>query len=95
MSVSPKISKEERAQAREFYDKVVLPARDRLLRFTALTLPGYQVKAHHRAMAEALQAVESGEIKKLMLFLPPRHGKTELSTIDKQNESLFKEKKTK
>jgi len=31
-------------------------------------------------MAEKLEAVERGEIKKLMFFLPPRHGKSELAS---------------
>lgn len=66
---------------RELIKRAIEPAKDRLLRFAALTLPGYKVKPHHRKMAEALQKVEAGEVKRLMLFLPPRHGKSELSTI--------------
>ena len=31
--------------------------------------------AHHIALCRALERVEAGEIKRLMVFLPPRHGK--------------------
>lgn len=43
-----------------------------------MTLPIYQVGAVHRFIAGKLEAVERGDIKRLMLFLPPRTGKTEL-----------------
>jgi predicted phage terminase large subunit-like protein len=41
-------------------------------------MPGYLVGPHHRLICEKLEAVERGEIKRLMIFTPPRHGKSEL-----------------
>jgi|WetSurMetagenome_2_1015567.scaffolds.fasta_scaffold22550_4 predicted phage terminase large subunit-like protein len=41
-------------------------------------MPQYRPAAVHRYMASKLEAVERGEIERLMLFLPPRTGKTEL-----------------
>ncbi|OUJ08216.1 terminase large subunit domain-containing protein, partial [Acetobacter sp. DsW_059] len=38
------------------------------------------VGAHHRLLCEKLDAVERGEIKRLMVFMPPRHGKSELTS---------------
>lgn len=35
----------------------------------------------HEEIAKQLARVESGEIKRLMLFVPPRHGKSELGSI--------------
>ena len=35
---------------------------------------------HHRLIAEKLEAVERGEIDRLMIFMPPRHGKSELAS---------------
>lgn len=49
-----------------------------LLAFTVATLPKYFINWHHRAVASALQEVERGFIKRLMIFMPPRHGKSEL-----------------
>lgn len=53
-------------------------ARRRLIDFCTFTFPQYQPGNVHRFMADKLQAVERGEISRLMLFLPPRTGKTEL-----------------
>ncbi len=53
-------------------------ARRRLIDFCTFTFPQYQPGIVHRFMADKLQAVEQGSITRLMLFLPPRTGKTEL-----------------
>jgi predicted phage terminase large subunit-like protein len=55
-------------------------ARRSLLRFTEYTNPLYTRAAHHELIAEKLEAVESGEIDRLMIFMPPRHGKSELAS---------------
>jgi len=53
-------------------------ARRHLIEFTKYTNPGYQVNWHHKNLAELLTKMERGEIKRLMIFMPPRHGKSEL-----------------
>ena len=53
-------------------------ARRRLIDFTTYTFPGYQPAPVHRYLAGKLEAVERGEIRRLMVFMPPRTGKTEL-----------------
>lgn len=55
-------------------------ARKRLIDFTEYTFPQYRAAEHHRLIAEKLEAVERGEIDRLMIFMPPRHGKSELAT---------------
>jgi predicted phage terminase large subunit-like protein len=55
-------------------------AQSSLLAFTEYTNPQYQVANHHRLIAERLEAVERGEIDRLMIFMPPRHGKSELAS---------------
>jgi predicted phage terminase large subunit-like protein len=40
----------------------------------------YEPAQHHWQIAEKLEAVERGEIKRLMIFMPPRHGKSELAS---------------
>ena len=57
-----------------------LAAQDSLIAFTEYTFPQYQTAEHHRLIAEKLEAVERGEIDRLMIFMPPRHGKSELAT---------------
>ncbi len=55
-------------------------ARNSLLGFTEYTNPLYQRARHHELIAEKLEAVERGEIDRLMIFMPPRHGKSELAS---------------
>ena len=38
--------------------------------------------SHHTEIAEALRKVETGEIKNLLINMPPRYGKTELGVIN-------------
>jgi hypothetical protein len=52
-----------------------------LLDFTLTTYPGYAPAPHHTLIIEKLEAVERGEIRRLMLFVPPRHGKSELASV--------------
>lgn len=56
-------------------------AHRRLLDFVGLTMASYQAAAHHAAIAAALEAVEAGTIKRLVITMPPRHGKSELASI--------------
>ena len=50
--------------------------RRRLLAFTRRMYPGYQTAPHHRKITEALEAVERGDIDRLIITVPPRHGKS-------------------
>jgi predicted phage terminase large subunit-like protein len=55
-------------------------ARRHLLAFTEYTNGLYTPANHHRLICEKLEAVERGEIDRLMIFMPPRHGKSELAS---------------
>jgi predicted phage terminase large subunit-like protein len=55
-------------------------ARRGLIGFTSYTNPDYAPAPHHYRIAEKLEAVERGEIDRLMIFMPPRHGKSELAS---------------
>jgi len=50
------------------------------LEFTRATYPGglYETNWHHRLLCTELERIQSGEIKRLMVFMPPQHGKSEL-----------------
>lgn len=41
----------------------------------------YVVAAHHRRLIDALERVERGELKRLIVSMPPRHGKSLTSTV--------------
>jgi predicted phage terminase large subunit-like protein len=57
-----------------------MTAEEHLIPFTELTFPRYRTAPHHRQIAEQLERVERGEIDRLMLLIPPRHGKSELAS---------------
>ncbi len=48
--------------------------------YAALLWPPFELAAHHRLIVEELEKVERGEVDRLMLFLPPRHGKSLLAS---------------
>lgn len=48
--------------------------------FILYTKPDYSFNWHHDVICQKLDAFARGNIKKLMLFVPPQHGKSELST---------------
>lgn len=52
----------------------------RLLGYARLNWPEFKIGAHHQLIADALQRVESGECKRLIITMPPRHGKTQLAS---------------
>lgn len=52
----------------------------RLISYSAYQWPGYRDAGHHRLIARKLEAVERGEIPRLMITMPPRHGKSMLAS---------------
>lgn len=68
----------------------IMDARDQLLAFVQLMMPDpndadnsdlsrYEVQHFHKLLAEAMEAVERGELPRLIITMPPRHGKTQLA----------------
>lgn len=66
-------------------------AYNELLPYTRFTMPDprdmddpdrsiYEIVQLHRVMAEAVEKLERGEVRRLIITCPPRHGKTELAT---------------
>lgn len=55
-------------------------ARLGLEQFTTYTKPDYQVNWHHSALCRKLDQLMAGSIRRLMVFMPPRHGKSELTS---------------
>ena len=55
-------------------------AKESLLAFTEFTFPEYKANWHHVSYANVLDKFIAGDIKRLMVFMPPQHGKSELCT---------------
>lgn len=80
-----------KARLKRLYERLlaVTDARDDLVKFARLIMPSpddvddinqsiYQAAKHHRAIAAALEEIEKGNYRHLIINAPPRHGKTEL-----------------
>lgn len=52
----------------------------RLISYAAYQWPSYRDARHHRLIARKLEAVERGKITRLMITMPPRHGKSMLAS---------------
>ena len=48
--------------------------------FIKYTKNDYSLQWFHKQICEKIQCFENKEIKKLMIFMPPQHGKSEIST---------------
>ena len=46
--------------------------------FTTYTYPDYEVNWHHRILCNYLDRFVNGDMDRLMIFMPPRNGKSEL-----------------
>ena len=66
-------------------------AKNSILDFTKLTMPSpedpdntdlsrYSAAKHHEVICAALEEVEAGRIQRLIITMPPRHGKSELAS---------------
>lgn len=69
----------------------VKKARESLISFTEMTMPDpqdpdnvdksrYQPVRHHETICAALEEVEKGHYQRLIISMPPRHGKSELAS---------------
>lgn len=70
--------KRMKLRAREAKRK--LHARDKLAEFIKYTYAGYQMVWFHEVVCYYLDELLAGRIKKLMIFIPPQHGKSEISS---------------
>lgn len=61
-------------------EKLRRESRKSLLRFTLQTMPTFRPAQFHRQYYQILTDFAFGRIKKLMVFMPPQHGKSEGST---------------
>jgi predicted phage terminase large subunit-like protein len=67
------------AEDEDYLERTLIErARVDLLAFTMATKPDFEVNWHHKILANKLSAFARGEIQYLMVFMPPRNGKSEL-----------------
>ena len=54
---------------------------DNFLSFVRSMWPEFIAGRHHRIMAEKLERVANGELKRLIINMPPRHTKSEFASF--------------
>ena len=76
------LSRREREQAtRILAEQRIRAARSHLLDFTTYTFGLYQPDPAHRLIASTLERVIKGKVRRLMVFAPPQHGKSQLASV--------------
>ena len=58
----------------------IAAARESLFDFTGFTMPDFVPADFHKVYYRVLDSFSKGDIKKLMITMPPQHGKSEGST---------------
>ena len=82
LEMAPKASPENRAkiQALLEMDKVER-SKESFLYFVTQMWPVFISGAHHKVMADAFERVARGELKRLIINMPPRHTKSEFASF--------------
>lgn len=62
-------------------DIILKASQNNFIAYCCLMGNQFQPSWHHRDVAKYLEKVEKGEIKRLIIMLPPRHGKSTQATI--------------
>ena len=55
-------------------------ARDKFMAYAKHVYEGFIEGRHHRLIAEKLEAIASGKLKRLIVNMPPRHSKSEMAS---------------
>ena len=58
------------------------PEQRSLIDFVRSVFPRYSASWHHTMIAEHLERIERGELTRLIITMPPRHGKSELASAN-------------
>ena len=61
-------------------DELRYRAKSDILAFTKYTKEDYLTNWHHQILCDKLNKFARGEIKRMMVFMPPQHGKSELTS---------------
>lgn len=72
------MSPEEALIEAEIDEELIERARQDILAFAIAIKDDYEINWHHKRIARKLNAFVRGEIRFLMIFMPPRHGKSQL-----------------
>ena len=81
--LDPKAPKNIKAQVYEILEKqrskeANAGAKETIIGYAKHMYPGYNDPAHIKLIAQNLESLEKGDIDRLAIFMPPRHGKSRI-----------------
>ena len=84
--VNPRIDEEGLRKLAKLYDRLAQlesskKAHDNFLEYVKFVWPGFIAGKHHKIVAEKLEAVANGTLKRLIINMPPRHTKSEFASF--------------
>jgi predicted phage terminase large subunit-like protein len=84
--VNPKIDEDNLKKLAKLYDRLAQleaskRASDSFLEYVKFVWPGFIAGRHHKIVAEKLEAVANGTLKRLIINMPPRHTKSEFASF--------------
>ena len=84
--ISPKIDEDNLKKLAKLYDRLAQlesskKAHGNFLEYVKFVWPGFIAGRHHKIVAEKLEAVANGTLKRLIINMPPRHTKSEFASF--------------
>jgi predicted phage terminase large subunit-like protein len=85
MTIQPKMDEESLRKLAKLYSRLgqleqSKAARENFIPFVNAVWPGFIAGRHHKIVAEKLEAVANGTLKRLIINMPPRHTKSEFAS---------------
>ena len=85
MAIQPKMDEESLRKLAKLYSRLgqleqSKAARENFIPFVNAVWPGFIAGRHHKIVAEKLEAVANGTLKRLIINMPPRHTKSEFAS---------------
>ena len=85
MAIQPQMDEESLRKLAKLYSRLgqleqSKAARENFIPFVNAVWPGFIAGRHHKIVAEKLEAVANGTLKRLIINMPPRHTKSEFAS---------------
>jgi len=85
MPIAPRIDEDNLKKLAKLYDRLAQleaskKAHDNFIEYVKFVWPGFVAGKHHHIVAQKLEAVANGTLKRLIINMPPRHTKSEFAS---------------
>jgi predicted phage terminase large subunit-like protein len=85
MPIAPRIDEDNLKKLAKLYERLAQleasqKAHDNFIEYVKFVWPGFVAGKHHHIVAQKLEAVANGTLKRLIINMPPRHTKSEFAS---------------